>query len=136
MNIDMNNMTPELKAALVQELISSTFSSKAIHAVGDNLAKGIFKLASATQTTTDITARWSGTAEAMAIPTAKRAISTAQALVADLSGRVAAGVSAGYKAATTSKAEVIDSRAFGAFENCSRYASQKRSTGSVIKIAT
>jgi GGDEF domain-containing protein len=111
MNIDLSTMPPELKAALVQELISSTFSSKAIHAVGDNLAKGIFKLASATQTATDITARWGGTAELMAVPTAKKAMSAAKARAADLSGRVAAGVSAGYKAATARKAEVIDSRA-------------------------
>jgi hypothetical protein len=108
MNIDLSNMPPELKAALVQELIANTFSSKAIHAVGDNLAKGIFKLASATQTATDITARWGGTAELMAIPTAKKAISTVKARAADLSGRVAAGVSAGYKVATAPKAGIND----------------------------
>jgi GGDEF domain-containing protein len=111
MNINLNNMPAELKAELTRQLIADTFSSKAIHAVGDNLAKRIFKLASATQTATDITARWGGTAEVMGVPAAKKAVSTAQALVADLSGRVAAGVTAGYKAATASKATVISPRA-------------------------
>jgi GGDEF domain-containing protein len=111
MTIDLNNMTPELKAALTQQLIADTFSSKTIHAIGDNLANGIFKLASVTQAATDITARWGGTAELMAIPSAKKAITSAKGLAADFSGRVAAGVSAGYKVATVPKTEVIDSRA-------------------------
>ena len=52
-----------MKVALTQKLIAAAFSSKAIHAIGDNLAKGIFKLASATQTTTDVAAKWGGTVE-------------------------------------------------------------------------
>ena len=111
MTIDLNNMTPELKAELTRQLIADTFSSKAIHAIGDNLAKGIFKLASATQTTTDVAAKWGSTVELMAVPTTMHVVSIAKAVVVELGGRVAAGVSTGYKAATAPKASVIDSRA-------------------------
>ena len=111
MTIDLNNMTPELKAELTRQLIADTFSSKAIHAIGDNLAKGIFKLASATQATTDVAAKWGGTAEVMAVPTAIHVVSIAKAVVVEFSGRVATGVSSGYRSATASKAAASDSRA-------------------------
>jgi hypothetical protein len=108
MTIDLNNMTPELKAALTQQLIADTFSSKTIHAIGDNLARGLVKLASATQTTTDVAAKWGGTAELMAVPTAMHVVSIAKAVVVEFSGRVATGVTTGYKAATAAKASAID----------------------------
>ena len=111
MIIDLNNMTPEIKAELTRQLIADTLSSKTIHAIGDNLAKGIFKLASATQTTTDVAAKWGSTVELMAVPTTMHVVSIAKAVVVELGGRVAAGVSTGYKAATAPKASVIDSRA-------------------------
>jgi hypothetical protein len=93
MNIDLSNMTPELKAALMQSLIASTFSSKTFHAIGDNLARGIIK-------TTEVAAKYSGTVEAMAVPTAMKAFGIAKAVVVDLSGRVVDGVNAGYIVAT------------------------------------
>jgi len=100
MTIDLNNMTPELKAAIAEQLIANTFSSKSIHAIGDNLAKAAVALASATQKTTDVAAHWGGTVEVIAVPTAIKAVATAKAFVIGLSGRVAIGVTAGCKAAT------------------------------------
>ena len=111
MTIDLNNFTPEVKAELTRQLIANTLSSKAIHAFGDNLAKGIFKLASATQTTTDVAAKWGGTVELMAVPTTMHVVSIAKAVVVELGGRVATGVSTGYKAATASKASAAESHA-------------------------
>ena len=107
MTIDLNNMTPELKAELTRQLIADTFSSKTIHLFGDNLARGLVKLASATQTTTDVAAKWGGTVEVMAIPSAKHVVSIAKGVVVDFGGRVATG----YKAATDPKASAINSRA-------------------------
>lgn len=103
MTIDLNTMTPEMKSALMQSLIASTFSSKSIHAIGDNLAMGIIKLASATQTATNVAAKYSGTVEALAVPATMKALVTAKAVVTDLGERVVAGVSAGYKTATAPK---------------------------------
>jgi hypothetical protein len=103
MTIDLSTMTPEMKAALTQQLIADTFSSKTVHAIGDNLAKGLIKLASATQKTTDATARWAGTAEVMAVPTAIKAAANAKSIVIELSSRVAVGITAGCKAATAPK---------------------------------
>jgi hypothetical protein len=59
--------------AMLNELVSGAFSSIAIHFIGDNLAKGIHKVADATQRTTDVTARMAGTAQVCAIPGAKQA---------------------------------------------------------------
>jgi GGDEF domain-containing protein len=106
MTIDLNHMTPELKAALTQQLIADTFSSKAIHAAGDNLARALVRLASATQKTTDVAARWGGTVEVMAFPTAKKAVTSAKTVVVNFSGRVPTGVTAGCKAAAARKNNV------------------------------
>jgi hypothetical protein len=65
-------LTPEQRAML-NELVNGAFSSIAIHFVGDNLAKGIHKVADATQRTTDVTARVAGTAQVCAIPAARQA---------------------------------------------------------------
>ena len=65
-------LTPEQRAML-NEIVNGAFSSIAIHFIGDNLAKGIHKLADATQRTTDVTARVAGTAQVCAIPAAKLA---------------------------------------------------------------
>jgi hypothetical protein len=65
-------LTPEQRAML-NELVNGAFSSIAIHFVGDNLAKGIHKVADATQRSTDVTARMAGTAQVCAIPAAKQA---------------------------------------------------------------
>ena len=59
--------------AMLNELVNGAFSSIAIHFIGDNLAKGIHKVADATQRTTDVTARVAGTAQVCAIPAAKQA---------------------------------------------------------------
>ena len=59
--------------AMLNELVNGAFSSIAIHFIGDNLAKGIHKVADATQRTTDLTARVAGTAQICAIPAAKQA---------------------------------------------------------------
>jgi hypothetical protein len=66
------NLTPEQRAML-NELVNGAFSSIAIHFVGDNLAKGIHKVADATQRTTDVTASVAGTAQVSAIPAARQA---------------------------------------------------------------
>jgi hypothetical protein len=65
-------LTPEQRAML-NELVNGAFSSIAIHFVGDNLAKGIHRVADATQHTTDVTARVAGTAQVCAIPVVKQA---------------------------------------------------------------
>jgi hypothetical protein len=65
-------LTPEQRAML-NELVNGAFSSIAIHFLGDHLAKGIHKVADATQRTTDVTARVAGTAQVCAIPAAKQA---------------------------------------------------------------
>jgi hypothetical protein len=57
--------------AMLNELVNGAFSSIAIHFIGDNLAKGIHKVADATQRTTDLTARVAGTVQICAIPAAK-----------------------------------------------------------------
>jgi hypothetical protein len=58
--------------AMLNELVNGAFSSIAIHFIGDNLAKGIHKVADATQRTTDLTARVAGTAQICAIPASKQ----------------------------------------------------------------
>ena len=63
-------LTPEQRAML-NELVNGAFSSIAIHFIGDNLAKGIHKVADATQFATDKTAYAAGTAQICAIPAAK-----------------------------------------------------------------
>ena len=65
-------LTPEQKAILDQ-LVAGAFSSIAIHAVGDRVARGIHKVADATQWATDKTAYSAGTAQVCAIPAAKQA---------------------------------------------------------------
>ena len=55
-------LTPEQRVML-NEIVNGAFSSIAIHFIGDNLAKGIHKVADATQRTTDVTARVAGTAQ-------------------------------------------------------------------------
>ena len=57
--------------AMLNELVNGAFSSIAIHFIGDNLAKGIHKVADATQFATDKTAYAAGTVQICAIPAAK-----------------------------------------------------------------
>ena len=65
-------LTREQKAILDQ-LVAGAFSSIAIHAVGDRVAKGIHKVADATQWATDKTAYGAGITQITAIPVAKEA---------------------------------------------------------------
>jgi hypothetical protein len=100
MTFDMNNLTPEMKRAIVDQLVKDAFTSKAIHLLGDNLAHGLHKLARAMQASTDVTAKWCGTAQVIAVPAIRKAAGNVAAPVVDFSGRVAAGARAGYQAAT------------------------------------
>jgi uncharacterized protein with von Willebrand factor type A (vWA) domain len=59
--------------AMLNELVNGAFSSIALHFIGDNLAKGIHKVADATQWATDKTAYGAGVAQITAIPVAKGA---------------------------------------------------------------
>jgi hypothetical protein len=63
-------LTPE-QIAVLNLMVNGAFSSIAIHFIGDNLAKGIHKVADATQFATDKTAYAAGTAQICAIPAAK-----------------------------------------------------------------
>ena len=58
---------------MLNQIVNGAFSSIAIHFIGDNLAKGIHKVADATQLHTDMTAYAAGTAQICAIPAAKQA---------------------------------------------------------------
>jgi len=100
MNFDTRNIPPEMKRAIIDQMVADAFSSRAIHLLGDNVTKGLHILADATQATTDATAKWSGTAEIMAIPTIKRASAAVTTPLAAFSGRFVAGVRAGFKTAT------------------------------------
>jgi hypothetical protein len=65
-------LTPE-QIAILNLMVNGAFSSIAIHAVGDRVAKGILKVADATQWATDKTAYGAGVAQITAIPVAKGA---------------------------------------------------------------
>ena len=107
MNFDINNLTPEIKQAIAEQLIREAIASKAVHLLGDSLAQSLHRLANATQTTTNITAKWCGTAQVMAVPAMKAAATP----VYNCCGRVVTGVStgikAGYKAAVAPKTPVV-----------------------------
>jgi hypothetical protein len=98
--MNFNSLTPEMKQAIVEQMIRDAFSSKAIHLLGDNVAKGLHKLANATQATTDATAKWGGTAQIIAIPTIKRAAVAVRTPLSEFTSRVVAGARSGFKAAT------------------------------------
>jgi len=97
--MNFNSLTPEMKQAIVEQMIRDAFS-KAIHLLGDNVAKGLHKLANATQATTDATAKWGGTAQIIAIPTIKRAAVAVRTPLSEFTSRVVAGARSGFKAAT------------------------------------
>ena len=65
-------LTPE-QIAILNIMVAGAFSSIAIHAVGDRVAKGIHKVADGVQWATDKTAYGSGIAQITAIPVAKEA---------------------------------------------------------------
>src|ERR1019366_7217809 len=101
MNFDINNLTPEIKQAVAEQLIKEAIASKAVHLLGDSLAKGLHTLANATQTTTNITAKWSGTAQVMAVPALKAAVVPVYNCCGRVVTGIGAGVKAGYRAAVT-----------------------------------
>jgi hypothetical protein len=107
MNIDINNLTPEIKQAIAEQLIKDAFTSKAVHILGDNLAKGLHVLANATQTTTNVTAKWAGTAQVMALPAMKAAVVPAYNCCGRVVTGIATGARAGYKAAVAPKTPVV-----------------------------
>ena len=65
-------LTPEQKAIL-ELMVAGAFSSIAVHAVGDRVAKGIHKVADGVQWATDKTAYGAGITQITAIPVAKEA---------------------------------------------------------------
>ena len=107
MNFDINNLTPAMKQAIIEQLIKDAFTSKAVHFLGDNLAKGLHTLANATQTTTDVTAKWSGTAQVMAVPAMKAAATPVYYCCGRVVTGVSTGIKAGYKATVAPKTPVI-----------------------------
>ena len=107
MNFDINNLTPEMKQQIIEQLIKDAIASKAVHFLGDNLAKGLHTLANATQTTTNITAKWSGTAQVMAVQALKAAVVPVYNCCGRVVTGIGAGVKAGYRAAVTPNPPVI-----------------------------
>jgi hypothetical protein len=107
MNFDINDLTPEIKQAIAEQLINDALASKAVHFLGNNLAQGLHKLANATQTTTNVTAKWGGTAQVMAVPAMKAAVIPAYNCCGRVVTGIGAGVKAGYRAAVTPKTPVI-----------------------------
>jgi hypothetical protein len=65
-------LTPE-QIAVLNLMVNGAFSSIAVHAVGDRLAKGIHKVADGVQWATDKTAYGAGITQLTAIPVAKEA---------------------------------------------------------------
>jgi hypothetical protein len=65
-----NQLTAE-QLVVLNLMVNGAFSSIAIHAIGDSVAKGIHKVADATQFATNKTAYAAGTAQICAIPAAK-----------------------------------------------------------------
>jgi len=63
-------LTPE-ERAMLELMVSGCFSYKAIHTVGDNLAKGIHHVADSVQWATDKTAFGAGVAQTTAVPVAQ-----------------------------------------------------------------
>jgi uncharacterized protein YaaW (UPF0174 family) len=111
MTIDLNNLTAEQKQQLMNELVATTFSFKAVHTIGDNLVKGMRKLADATQKATDATALNTGKAQMLAVPTAKKAVNVVVSPVMGFSNRVKSAVVAGasaYAKKPTTTPVVID----------------------------
>ena len=107
MNFDINNLTPAMKQAIIEQLIKDAFTSNAVHLLGDSLAQGLHKLANATQTTTNVTAKWGGTAQVMAVPALKAAVVPVFNCCGRVVTGIGAGVKAGYKAAVAPKTPVI-----------------------------
>ena len=66
-------LTPE-QIAVLNLMVNGASSPIAIHAIGDRVAKGIHKVADATQFATDKTAYAAGTAQICAIPAAKHVL--------------------------------------------------------------
>lgn len=98
MTIDLNTLTPEQKQQLMNELIHNTLSFKTVHTIGDNLVKGMRKLADVTEKATDRTANATGKAQMLAVPTAKKAVTVVVAPVMGFSSRVKNAVVAGASA--------------------------------------
>jgi hypothetical protein len=65
-------LTPE-QIAVLNIMVNGAFSSIAVHAVGDRLAKGIHKVADGVQWAADKTAYGAGITQLTAIPVAKEA---------------------------------------------------------------
>ena len=107
MNFDINNLTPEMKQAIAEQLIKEALASRAVHILGDNLAKGLHALANATQTTTNVTAKWGGTAQVMAVPAMKAAVAPVYNCCGRVVTGIATGAKAGYKAALAPKPAVV-----------------------------
>jgi hypothetical protein len=63
-------LTPEQRAIL-EMMVAGAFSSIAVHAIGDRLAKGLHKAADGVQWATDKTAYGAGVAQLTAFPAAK-----------------------------------------------------------------